>query len=378
MARELSKRYPGPTPEDPGTLAVDRLTFEVRRGEIFGLLGPNGAGKTTTILMLLGLTEPTSGEARVLGHDPAREPLAVKRRVGYLPDSVGFYDDLTAEENLLYTADLNGIAADEAARRARERLREVGLEYARHTRVGAFSRGMRQRLGVADALLKDPEVLILDEPTLGIDPEGVRDMLALIRELAGRRGLAVLVSSHLLHQVQEICDRVGIFVGGRLVAAGRVEELAARLFGGEPVEVEVRLCRADERARDAIAKLPFVRDVRPGDDPRTLRATCEARAPGAGGEPDEPGARLARALVEAGFDIVGLSVRGRGLDDIYHRYFEGAEPGREARGSLAGRARSLDAGRPRDGAADEAAAGPVGAFVGRLRRLLPGKGGDGR
>ncbi|MBX5475981.1 MAG: ABC transporter ATP-binding protein, partial [Clostridia bacterium] len=266
----LTKRY-------GDTLAVDRLTLTVHQGEVFGLLGPNGAGKTTTILMLLGLTEPTSGTVRVLGRDPTREPLAVKRLVGYMPDAVGFYEDLTAEENLLYTAELNGVPRAEALRRIEARLAEVDLAHVRHAKVGTFSRGMRQRLGIADALIKDPRVLILDEPTTAIDPEGVRDMLRLIRSLARERGLTVLVSSHLLHQVQEICDRVGIFVKGRLVAEGPIEALAEQLFKDEPVRVEVRLAaggdgEASGSAPDAagspapapravLARLPFVRRV---------------------------------------------------------------------------------------------------------------------
>ncbi|MBE3589467.1 MAG: ABC transporter ATP-binding protein, partial [Firmicutes bacterium] len=231
VTRDLTKRY-------GETLAVDRLTLTVYEGEVFGLLGPNGAGKTTTILMLLGLTEPTSGTVSVLGRDPARDPLGVKRLVGYMPDAVGFYDDLTAEENLLYTAELNGVPRAEALRRIAARLEEVGLAHVRRAKVGTFSRGMRQRLGIADALIKEPRVLILDEPTTAIDPEGVRDMLRLIRSLARERGLTVLISSHLLHQVQAICDRVGIFVSGRLVAEGPIDKLAERMARDRPVRVE--------------------------------------------------------------------------------------------------------------------------------------------
>ena len=218
---ELTKQYEGFT-------AVDRLTFHVRRGEIYGLLGPNGAGKTTTILMLLGLTEPTSGVARVLGMDPAREPLAVKRRVGYMPDAVGFYDRLTARENLRYTARLNGIDPDAAEADIAGLIEQVGLRSASSKRVGTYSRGMLQRLGIADALLKRPDLLILDEPTMAIDPTGVAEMLDLIANLVRERGIGVLLSSHLLAQAEGICDRAGIFFAGRLIAEGSVPELAAR------------------------------------------------------------------------------------------------------------------------------------------------------
>ena len=224
-ARALVKRYGAFT-------AVDAVTFHVATGEIFGLLGPNGAGKTTTILMLLGLSEPTSGEARVLGFDPARDPLEVKRRVGYLPDAVGFYGRLSGRENLEYTARLNGVEPGDAARRIDELLSQVSLAEAADRPTDTYSRGMLQRLGIADALLKEPSVLILDEPTAAIDPAGVGELLSLIRSLASDRGLAVLLSSHLLGQVEKLCDRVGIFSAGRLIAQGSVAELASA--AGDP------------------------------------------------------------------------------------------------------------------------------------------------
>ena len=194
--------------------AVDHLTLTIRRGEIFGLLGPNGAGKSTTILMMLGLTEPTSGTVRVCGLNSTRQPLDVKKRVGYLPDDVGFYEDLTGFENLVYTASLNGLSRQEGEVRASALLKLVGLEDAADKKAGKYSRGMRQRLGLADVLVKHPELIILDEPTLGIDPEGVRDFLNLIKRLNEEEELTVLDLSHHLHQVQEICDRVGLLSKG--------------------------------------------------------------------------------------------------------------------------------------------------------------------
>ncbi|HEY6058220.1 MAG TPA: ABC transporter ATP-binding protein, partial [Candidatus Limnocylindrales bacterium] len=211
--RGLTKRY--------GELvAVDSLDIELWPGEIFGLLGPNGAGKTTTILMLLGLSEPSAGQARVVGLDPARHPLEVKRRVGYLPDNAGFYGSLTGRETIRYTARLNGLDGAGIEGRIDDVLEHVGLGEAADRRVDTYSRGMRQRLGIADALVKDPLILILDEPTIAIDPLGVAEILDLIRRLVHERGIAVLLSSHLLDQVQSVCDRVGIFFAGRLVAVG--------------------------------------------------------------------------------------------------------------------------------------------------------------
>jgi ABC-2 type transport system ATP-binding protein len=219
-------------------VAVDTLDLEVRAGEIFGLLGQNGAGKTTTILMLLGLTEPSGGSARVVGLDPTRHPLEVKRRVGYLPDSVGFYGNLTGRENLRYTARLNGLESDEAEDAIELAVEHVGLTDRADTRTDTYSRGMLQRLGIADALIKDPEVLILDEPTASIDPIGVEDVLRLLRQLVHDRGITILLSSHLLNQVQSVCDRVGIFAYGKLIGVGTVPELAAR-FGFSLNHIEV-------------------------------------------------------------------------------------------------------------------------------------------
>ena len=243
-------------------IAVDGLDLEVHAGEIFGLLGQNGAGKTTTILMLLGLTEPTSGDARVVGLDPARNPLEVKRRVGYMPDSVGFYTDLTGRENLRYTTRLNRIPADEAETTIDEVLDQVGLTDRADDLVDTYSRGMLQRLGIADALVKDPDILILDEPTTAIDPLGVVEILDLIRNLADDRGLAVLLSSHLLDQAQLICDRVGIFHRGRLVGHGTVPELAARYgFGTNRLEIVVDPAADDEKVQAVLKAIDGVISV---------------------------------------------------------------------------------------------------------------------
>jgi ABC-2 type transport system ATP-binding protein len=210
---------------------VDNLNFEVTEGEIFGFLGPNGAGKTTTLLMLLGLSRPSGGSSKVCGLDPLRKAKEVKRLVGYLPENIGFYGDLDAVQNLEYVADLNDMGRDKTSKKIEELLELVGLKQDAHKKVAAFSRGMKQRLGFAEVLIKDPEVLFLDEPTLGLDPDGAIRIIDLIGSLNRERKITVLISSHNLYQVQKISHRVGIMINGKMVAEGSVESLAEEKFG---------------------------------------------------------------------------------------------------------------------------------------------------
>jgi len=222
--QELTKNYDRLT-------AVDHLSFSIEEGEIFGFLGPNGAGKTTTLLMLLGLTQPSGGSARVCGMDPVRKAREVKRLVGYLPENVGFYGDLNAVESLNYIADLNDMDRDLAKEKIPEVLEVVGLSGDTHKKVGDYSRGMKQRLGIAEVLLKDPKVMFLDEPTLGLDPDGAFRVIELIKSLNQDRKITVLLSSHLLYQVQKISNRVGIMIKGKMVAEDSIEALAREKFG---------------------------------------------------------------------------------------------------------------------------------------------------
>ncbi len=214
-------------------VAVNRLNLKINHGEIFGFLGPNGAGKTTTLLMLLGLSEPTSGKAWVSGFDPTREPLKVKRVVGYLPENVGFYDDMNAVQNLQFIARLNGIPDEVSVPKIEELLRSVDLAPEPKKKVGEYSRGMRQRLGIAEVLLKDPRVAFLDEPTLGLDPDGSHQMLELIQALSRDKKITIFFSSHLLDQVQRISNRIGIMLKGNMVAVGRIEDLGKEKLGLE-------------------------------------------------------------------------------------------------------------------------------------------------
>ena len=225
-AEGLTKKY--------GTqIAVNNLTLQIKEGEVFGFLGPNGAGKTTTLLMFLGLTEPTSGKVRVIGFDSTREPLRVKEKVGYLPENVGFYDDMDARQNLRFIARLNRIPDKVSAKKIDELLQQVGLLEEAKKKVGTYSKGMRQRLGIAEVLIKEPKLIFLDEPTIGLDPDGTNRMLDLIHNLSREKNITIFLSSHLLDQVQRICDRVGIMIKGNLVAIGPIQELARKKLGVE-------------------------------------------------------------------------------------------------------------------------------------------------
>jgi len=297
-------------------VAVDHLDLAVHAGEIFGLLGQNGAGKTTTILMLLGLTEPTGGEARVAGLDPARNPLEVKRRVGYMPDSVGFYTDLTGRENLRYTARLNRIPEAEASDAIDDVLDQVGLTARADDLVETYSRGMLQRLGIADALVKDPDILILDEPTTAIDPIGVVEILDLLRGLVRDRGMAILLSSHLLNQVQSVCDRIGIFAAGRMIGQGTLAELAEKVGGVRP-HIEVAFEDLDgtsaERVAGVLRGIDGVADAKPGrnpGDPWTVTVGSTAA---------EAVVRRRIPMVAAEHDLQLVSLRpvAPSLEDIY-------------------------------------------------------------
>jgi ABC-2 type transport system ATP-binding protein len=298
-AQGLTKRY-------NGVAVVKGISFAVAHGEIFGLLGPNGAGKTTTILMLLGLSDISGGQARVLGYDPVRQPLEVKRRVGYLPDQVGFYDNLSAADNLRYMARLIGLESDEREEKIRASLAHVGLADVIHNRVGTFSRGMRQRLGLAEILMKDAQIAMLDEPTSGLDPQVTVELLEIIRDLK-RRGVSVLVSSHLLERVQSVCDRVALFNEGRIALIGTVPELGRQVLGGGfRVDIEVEGSGLAER----LAAVPGVKKVeRAGANRLRLFADRDVRP------------EVAAAAVAAGGRLLRLSIEEPSLEAIYTRYF---------------------------------------------------------
>ena len=300
--RGLTKRY-------GATKAVDGLDLRIDPGVVFGLLGPNGSGKTTTILMLLGLTEVTSGTVRVLGLDPVRQPLEVKRAVGYMPDSVGFYDDLTARENLRYSGKLMGLRGAQLESRIDHVLERVRLRDVAGKPVKTFSRGMRQRLGLAEVLLKQPRIAILDEPTSGLDPQSTAEFLDMIRGLKAD-GITVLLSSHLLDQVQAVCDRVGLFHAGRMVLEGAVEELARRVLGGG-YRITVKTTCGGKAVAEALRAIGLVNRVEDhGDGTFVLHADRDVRS-------------LAAAVtVGADAELLGLAMETPSLNDVYADYFK--------------------------------------------------------
>ena len=303
--RGLGKKYGSFT-------AVHDLNLSVQKGEVFGLLGPNGAGKTTTTLMLLGLTEPSGGSAQIAGVDCTRNPLRVKQIVGYLPDNMGFYPDMTGRENLRMTGRMNGLHGELLEARMDELLARVGMSQAADKTTSTYSKGMKQRLGIADILMKDPDVLIMDEPTNGIDPEGMRELMLLIRELAEKDGRTILISSHQLHQIQQICDRVGIFVHGELVACGDIATLGKQLEEQNGYQYEIAVGNQQHKLRKVLESMEQVDSL----EEKEAFILIHTRENIAG--------KLMHELMKEKLELTPLRKCSGDLDEIYSLYFEKA------------------------------------------------------
>lgn len=282
--------------------AIDNLSFDAEQGEIVGFLGPNGAGKTTTMRILTGYMPPTEGSAVVAGYDVVEESMEVRKRVGYLPETVPLYDDMTALEYLKFMADLRHIPDPEE--RAYETLESVNLADRADSYIGSFSKGMRQRVGLAQALIHRPEVLILDEPTIGLDPAQVVEIRSVIREIG--RDRTVLLSTHILSEAQQICDRVLIINKGKIVAEDSPENLQARLVGAQRVLIRVR--GDSDGLTTRIAKVKGVQAVE-GKPDGSVEFECGA------GEDLRP--QVAKAVVQSGYELLEMRPIGLSLEEIF-------------------------------------------------------------
>ena len=305
--RELSKTFRAGFWRSRVHRALDRVSLDVPRGAVLGYLGPNGAGKTTTLRLLVQLVHPTSGSAEILGL-PIGDP-GVRRRVGFLPEAARFHDSCTAEEFLVYVAGLFGYPAAERRRRAARQLDRAGIGAERRRRLRTYSRGMLQRVGIAQALLNDPEVVLLDEPMTGLDPLGRRDVRNLILALR-KEGRTVLVSSHILSDAEAVCSHIAILNRGRLAAAGRIAALDLDVRGWELVvagagESDLAACGVASRRATRVADGRYVIDL----------------------PVEPPPERAVAGLAQRGVRIVSLNPKHETLEDYFlRRVSQGAEP----------------------------------------------------
>jgi len=291
QTEQLTKRY-------QRRLVVDRLSLTVERGDIFGFLGQNGAGKSTTIRMALGLVRPTSGRVSVLGHDMSRHPLRALKRIGAIIEAPAFYENFSGRQNLRMLAAMSGGAKLEQIERA---LEIVGLRDRAHDPVRVYSHGMRQRLGIAQALLPNPEFVILDEPTDGLDPQGLSETRALIKRLRDELGLTIMLSSHLLHEVEQICNRVAIIDEGRLLYQGPVEDLIAKNNW-----IKLRVDRLSE-AYELLSQDPSLSLNRNGDESLHVKMA------------DDQIPLVNALLVQHGFSVMELSPQRESLEEVFLR-----------------------------------------------------------
>lgn len=295
--QELTKYY-------GATLAISRLNFQVAKGEIVGFLGPNGAGKTTTLKILAGFMPPTSGTARINGYDCLQDSLGLRRSLGYLPETVPLYPDLTVSQFLRFAARAKGVEAREETQEVQRVLGACGLKEVEHTLIASLSKGFRQRVGLAQALLGRPPLLILDEPTIGLDPAQIVEIRQLIKELSGDH--TVVLSSHILPEVSQLCQRVIIINHGQIVASDTPENLSRQLSRGRRISLEVQGPASE--VLPALKSLSGVREVVSQGDGRYL---VEAR------EDQELRPQLARLIVQRGWDLLKLQPQEFTLEEVF-------------------------------------------------------------
>lgn len=303
IAKDLSKKY-------NEHLVVDNLNLAIKKGEIFGLLGPNGAGKSTVILMALGLTEPSSGSINVAGFNSTREPLKVKRITGYLPEKVGFYEDMSAKGNLTYTAELNNIPYREIPKKIDEILEIVELTKNKNQLVKTLSKGMKQRLGIADVLIKDPRLVFFDEPTEGLDLKVANQILQTILDLNKQKNITFLLSSHQLNLMQKVCPRVGILSRGKLIGEGTVENLGRNLFGGGKYRIELELEKVTDGLIEKLKKLDKVVNVNKVDN--QLQVICDK----------DIRQDISRLIAAEDILMTRMDMKQDALEEIYLKYFK--------------------------------------------------------
>ena len=303
IAKDLSKKY-------NEHLVVDNLNLAIKKGEIFGLLGPNGAGKSTVILMALGLTEPSSGSINVAGFNSTRQPLEVKRITGYLPEKVGFYEDMSAKGNLTYTAELNNIPYREIPKKIDEVLEIVELTKNKNQLVKTFSKGMKQRLGIADVLIKDPRLVFFDEPTEGLDLKVANHILQTILDLNKQKNITFLLSSHQLNLMQKVCPRVGILSRGKLIGEGTVENLGRNLFGGGKYRIELELEKVTDGLIEKLKKLDKVVNINKVDN--QLQVICDK----------DIRQDISRLIAAEDILMTRMDMKQDALEEIYLKYFK--------------------------------------------------------
>ncbi|MFH1277915.1 MAG: ATP-binding cassette domain-containing protein [Candidatus Eisenbacteria bacterium] len=308
-ARHISKRF-------GATVAVDDVSFDVARGEVLGFLGPNGAGKTTTMRILTGYIPPTEGTARVAGHDLLEDSLAVRRRIGYLPESAPLYGDMEVVDFLTFIASIRGISPGETKERIARMVKVCGLEKVVGRVIQHLSKGYRQRVGLAQAMIHDPDILILDEPTSGLDPNQIIEIRELILEVG--REKTVILSTHILTEVSQTCGRVLIINEGSLIASGTPDELSRRVEGAGQVHLSVRAPSGGDVAA-ALEAADFVESVSPeGTRDGDLHVFTVI-----GKEASGLGERLFRLAVEKSWAIAEMRVRAATLEDVFRRLTRG-------------------------------------------------------
>jgi ABC-2 type transport system ATP-binding protein len=313
VAQDLRKSY-GPR------RALQGLTFTLKAGRILGFLGPNGAGKTTSIRILTTMLQPESGYFTVNGIS-SKDPERIRRMIGVLPENLGFPRQMTGIEYLIFFGRLNGRRAVSAKQQAMTLLEEVGLQKRARSLIGTYSHGMRQRIGIARALVNDPKIVFLDEPTLGLDPRGQQELLELIQRVARERNTGVVLCSHLLSEIEGICDDVVILNEGQIVANGSVAEVVSSVRNNVMLKNALRIQvsqAAVEKAKEVLKALPLIKNVAPvGEMEGLLRLELEAPSNGNASQQEEVGNSILGALINARVPILGFEIEGGKLQDVF-------------------------------------------------------------